>query len=201
MKRDLFRILRRNAIKLVSLPAVVLGVLLFIYYQYIDNYMDRLEEAGGIALRLEVMENEFSYSKNLEIKQAAIKPEYSDIRFKSFESVSVEMSLSEMQNTLTSLLQSLYFENIQIGKLTSTQHGYAKRLVLEAQFSAVPQQIPRLESALSANQRAMRIGGLEIKAADISSDGGAHLDISAQFLAIHVHPASPEIPKPLPQSR
>ena len=56
MKRDWVRALRYQGLKLLITPLVVLGLMLFVFYQCIDEYVGHRDEALELVSRLEVME-------------------------------------------------------------------------------------------------------------------------------------------------
>ena len=115
-------------------------------------------------------------------------PLYSEIQSRAFRLPNAEDSLDQMQGQLDALLRTLYFENIRIEKSNLKQKSSAMELSVDAQFSGVPQQLPRLEAALEANQTALRIGSIEIKVLGDLEGGGARLEINARFFGLHLDP-------------
>lgn len=201
MKRDLVRAFRHHGIRPLVIPVLVVASILLVVAQNIDGYLTHQEEATDLALRLEVMESTFQFSKIIEEKNELLKPEYSQIQARAFLSGNAEISVDSMQNHLTGLLQSLYFENIQLAKLGPAQNRNAAVLAVDAKFTGVPQQLPRLEAALAVNQKAMRVNRLQIKALKDASGGGPRIEINARFLGLHLVPVEPKIVKPVPASR
>ena len=201
MKRDLIRAFRRYGVRPLILPFVVIASILIIFELNSDDYLTHREDAADLARRIEVMDSITRISKAVEEKSELLKPEYAQIQNRAFLTGTAQNSADSMQNHLMGLLQSLYFENIKLVKLSPQQDGNAVVLAIDAQFTGVPQQLPRLESALAANQKAMRVNRLQIKTIGDTSGSGAHIEINARFLGLHLVPMEPRIVKPVSTTR
>jgi len=196
MKRDLLRAFRHYGPKLLLMPVVVIGLILFVFFQYVDDYVAHREEATDIGRRIDVMGSIFGFSKEIEARNALLKPEYLELQSRSFRSKNPDESLDAMSSSLNEVLRSLYFENPQVSKLPATQIGGAALLAMDVKFSGVPQQLPRLEAALAANHKAMRISRLKIDVVDDANGGPSHIEIDARFLGLHIAPEAVEAIKP-----
>lgn len=201
MRRDWVRAFKRQGLKLLIMPLVVLGLMLFVFYQYVDEYVGHRDEALDLVSRLEVMETTSSLSKKIEVHNTLLRSEYLSIQQRAYRLESFDASLEAMKSNVTEMLQSLFFENVQVSKTNSPPNAGAMRLAVNAEFSGVPQQLPRLESLLLSNQKAARLSELQIKVADDVASGGSRLEISARLLAVHVAPDPIEKVKQLPLPR
>ena len=188
MKRDLIRLFQRRGLRPLVIQLVVVCALLLGYYQIVDDYVAHREEAAELALRLDVMDATFGLSKNVDVHNAALRPEYAGIQARAYRAERFDGSLDAMKTQLAELLQSLYFDNIEISKASPPPKAGAMRMGVSAQFSGVPQQLPRLEALLSSNPKAMRVGDVQVKVVDDAAGGAPHLDINAQLLGMHVEP-------------
>jgi len=201
MKRDFIRAFRRYGVRPLIIPFVVIASILIIFELNSDDYLTHREDAADLARRIEVMDSITRISKAVEEKSELLKPEYAQIQNRAFLTGTTQNSVDSMQNHLMGLLQSLYFENIKLVKLSPQQDGNAVVLAIDAQFTGVPQQLPRLESALAANQKAMRVNRLQIKTIGDTSGSGAHIEITARFLGLHLVPMEPRTVKPVSTTR
>ena len=87
MKRDLLRMFQRQGLKPMVIPLVVMFRMLFVFYQYIDDYVAHRDEAAELALRLDVMEATFNLSKNVDAHNSALKPEYASIEARAYRAL------------------------------------------------------------------------------------------------------------------
>ena len=188
MKRDLLRMFQRQGLKPMVIPLVVMFTMLFVFYQNIDDYVAHREEAAELALRLDVMETTFDLSKSVDLHNSALKPEYASIQARAYRSERSDDSLNTMKTQLVELLQSLYFDNIEVAKASLPPKAEVMQIAVTAQFSGVPQQLPRLEALLASNPKAMRVSEVRVRVVDDAAGGAPHLDINARFLGVHVEP-------------
>lgn len=196
MKRDWIRSYRQHGLKLLMIPVLVIILLLFGFNQYVGDYLTHRQETAELTLKIDRMRATSALLKEDERKKAKLMLNFSEIQSRSYRSPSPADSLDQMQAQLSTLLQTLYFENIKVTKLELKQENYVMALALNAQFSGVPQQLPRLEAALESDAKAMRINAVEVKVSDGSVGGGSQLEINARFVAMHLKPDEAKIRKP-----
>lgn len=188
MKRDLIRLFQRQGLKPLVIPLVVVCALFLVYYQVIDDYVAHRDEAAELALRLDVMNATFDLSKSVDVHSSALKTEYASIQARAYRSEKFDESLNAMKTQLVELLQSLYFDNIDIAKASVPSKAGVMPIAVTAKFSGVPQQLPRLEALLASNPKAMRVSEVRVSVVENAAGGAPHLDINARFLGVHVEP-------------
>ena len=188
MKRDLIRVFQRQGLRPLAIPLIVVFAMVFVFYQYADDYVAHRGEVAELALRLNVMDTTFNLSKNVDVHHSALKPEYASFQARAYRSEKFDESSSAMKTQLAELLQSLYFDNIEISKTSQLPKKGVMSIALTAKFSGVPQQLPRLEALLASNPKAMRVSEVRVKVVDDPAGGAPHLDINARFLGVHVEP-------------
>lgn len=196
MKRDWIRIYRQHGIKLLMIPVLVITLLLLGFNQYVGDYLTHRQEAAELILKLDKMKATSALLKEDERKKEKLMLHFSEIQSRSYRTYSPADSLDQMQGQLSALLQTLYFENVKVTKLELKQENSVMELAVDAQFSGVPQQLPRLETALESDAKAMRINAVEIKVSNGSVGGGSQLEINARFVAMHLKSDEAKIRKP-----
>jgi hypothetical protein len=188
MKRDLIRVFQRQGLRPLAIPLVVMFAMVFVFYQYADDYVAHRGEVAELALRLNIMDTTFNLSKNVDVHHSALRPEYTSIQARAYRSEKFDESSNAMKTQLAELLQSLYFDNIEIAKTSQLPEKGVMSIALTAKFSGVPQQLPRLEALLAINPKAMRVSEVRVKVVDDPAGSAPHLDINARFLGVHVEP-------------
>lgn len=186
MKRDLVRIRRQHGIKYFALPIIVFLFLLVILDERISGYLDIRNEVSGNISKLEMDHQALDERKSVESRLGALSSSNLKLSSRVFQSTSTDQTKNEIQEELRVLLKSLYFENLQFSEFSERADGSTKILSVTASFSGVPQQLPRLQSAISNNRKLLSIDTLDLKVIDDPQRNSQQIAIAIQFNALHV---------------
>ena len=190
MKRSWMRVIRRRGWLLLGVPLLVIGSLLLLLDHFFDVYVASLEASGDIDRRISQVEQMKAYQPRLLEVNQLLKPLYQEIETRSFKSTSSSSPIVQMESRIKSALQALYFDEIVIKPTVSNNvvKGTEGLLLLEVDFVGVPQQLNRLESALSVNEYALRVNKLEVVAENNLVAGAGNIRVKSQFLALYLQP-------------
>lgn len=186
MKRDIARIRRSGGLSTFTRPLFLLLAVLIVFSVYISDYFIHLDESVDLERRRDVVKLTLDLAKKNEISYLRLKSKFSEVESRSFRYKNVEESHESMKEQLREILSSLYFENLSFTKILPVGNDKSTPLLIDGHFTGVPQQLPRLELALLANTRAIRITKLQISVIDDQIGEGKVLDIKASFLGLHI---------------
>lgn len=190
MKRNWARTVRRRGWLLLGVPLLVIGALFICLDYFFDEYLTSLDEAEAMDRRISQVAQMKTYSPRLREIHQLYKPQYQEIEARSFKSASSITSIVQMESSIKGVLQTLYFDGIEIKPVStsSTAKPAEGLLLLEVDFIGVPQQLNRLESALAVNQYAIRVNKLDVTAENNLVAGVGNIRVKSQFLALHLQP-------------
>ena len=188
MKRDLKRVYKRHGIKYFAFPVIILLVFSALADQWLGNYLTNREEAADLEIRLENNRNILDLNKKIQRNHDDLSAKLTSLQQQFFISSNIAESQNAMQEQIRKLLQSLYFDNIEILDFSKSSQGSISRLMVNTRFTGVPQQLPRLQAALAQSTTMLVIDDLEIKVVDDSQRGGKQLAVAARFVGLHMGP-------------
>ena len=186
MKKDWIRAWQHQGVRLLILPMVVLAALAYAYWEYTGAYFDHWDETTTLGTKLDVVDAELDLRDNIKNRHDALKPEFTLAQTSAFRTASRDEALGQMKSMLTQMLGSLYFEVIQVEPAKSPSQ--ANILAMDAEFSGVPQQLPRFELALQSQAKPMRVENVQIKTIAAPKGGEPHIEIKARIVALHLPP-------------
>lgn len=193
MKRNIQRIYRQYGIKYFAAPVVVILVLAALFDQHLGGYLEKLEEAADLGIRLENNRNILDLNGKIQRSHDELEAGFLALQSKAFVDAEVTQSVNRMQEQLRQLLQSLYFDNIEFTEFSDTPKGAATLISMNVRFNGVPQQLPRLETALAQSPQRLSMSSLEIKVIDDPQRGTQQLAIVTRLSGLHMKPI-PELP-------
>lgn len=194
MKRDLKRVYRQHGIKYFAFPAIVLLMLAALADQRLGGYMENREEAADLAIRLENNRNILDLNSKVQRNHDELSTSFAPLQQQVFVAPNIAQAVNAMQEQVRTLLQSLYFDNVEFFDFSDTTNSNVSRIVMSARFTGVPQQLPRLEAALAQAPSILSIDSLEIKVVEDPQRGGQQLAVQARFAGLHMKPLPESVP-------
>lgn len=196
MKRDLIRIRRQHGIKYFALPIIVFLFLMLLLDERISGYLDLRNEVSENINKLEMDHQTLDERKSVESRLAALSSSNSKLSSRIYETTDADQAKKEIQEQLQILLKSLYFENIQFSEFSERAIGSAKILSVTASFSGVPQQLPRLQSAIANSRKILSVDTLDIRVVDDPQRNSQQIAIAVKFNALHVESTGTKMTEP-----
>lgn len=188
MKRDLKRVFRAHGIKVFALPVFVLLLLAVVADQRLDGYLEHREEAAELQAQLESNHDILALNSKIQRKFEELTPAFTALSPQIHTAPDITTSVQAMQEHLRQLLQSLYFSDVEFFDFSDAPQGGVTRLYMRARFTGVPQQLPRLEAALTQSPTIAAIDQLEIQVVDDPLRSGQQLAVTARFVGLHMKP-------------
>lgn len=190
MKRSWMRTIRRRGWLLLGVPLLVIGALFLLLDHLFDEYVASLDASEDMDRRISQVEQMKTYQPRLLEVHQLLKPQYQEIETRSFKSTSSSSPILQMESSIKSVLQALYFDEITVTPTgsSSAAKGAEGVLLLEVDFVGVPQQLNRLESALAVNEYAIRVNKLDVIAENNLVAGAGNIRVKSQFLALYLQP-------------
>ena len=199
IQRDVVRVRREHGIKYFAMPLLVLLLLAVLADQWLAGYGARRAEAGELQATLERQRAVLDLQPKVASNEERLKPLYEGLEPRLFAADEARQSLQALENQLGQILQTLYFDPPQFSDGSESPAGTVTRLNLTARFTGVPQQLQRLQLALSQSPKLIQIDRLELEVVPDPQRGGQQLSITARFSALHVKsPAAPAQPASSP---
>ncbi len=193
MNRNLKRVYRNHGIKYFAFPIVVLLLVLALADQLLDGYTDRRTEAAELEDRLGSNRNILELNSKVLRSRETLSSDFTSVQSQIFVASDITQSVNTMQGQLRTLLQSLYFDNIEFFDIADATKGSISRIEMSARFTGVPQQLPRLQAALAQSTPSLAIDSLDIRVVDDLQRGGQQLAVTARFAGLHMKP----LPEPV----
>lgn len=188
MKRDLKRMYRQHGLKYLALPVLVGLLLAVVADQYVGDYLDRRAEAAELQVRLEQQRETAALEPRLRRSHEALEPGFRAVQSQIPVATDAKQATQTLEQDLRNLLQSLYFDHIEVVGVKDTPQGSVNRLTAEVRFQGVPQQLPRLQTAVAQAPRLLALEALEIKVVDDAARGGQQLSMAATFAGLYMRP-------------
>ncbi|TXH34453.1 MAG: hypothetical protein E6Q94_04620 [Burkholderiaceae bacterium] len=199
IQRNIVRVRREHGFKYFALPLIVLLMLAVLADQWLADYGDRRAEANELQATLNQQRAILDLQPKIAANEERLKPLYGALEPRLFMADDPRQSLQSLENQLFQILQGLYFDPPQFSDKIETSAGSITRLSLTARFTGVPQQLERLQSALSQAPKHIMIDRLDIEVIPDPQRGGQQLAITARFSALHVKSAAaPVLPASSP---
>jgi hypothetical protein len=190
MRRDVARLWRAEGIKAFALPAIVLLAAAVALDRFATPYLDLRDQVQTLQERQQANAQVLEALPALRERHEALQAQLPNAAAQWQLAADSTSARSAVQTRLTTLLQSLYFDQVQFDEPTALPDDRAGVLRLVARFNGVPQQLPRLHEALRAQDKPISLTRLELLAAPDPVRGGQQLLIVAEFAALYV----PEAP-------
>jgi Tfp pilus assembly protein PilO len=188
MKRDLKRVHAAHGIKYFAFPVIVLLLIAALVDQRLTGYLEHREQASDLQTLQESNQNTLDLDKKVQANSEQVGGSYTPVQAQLFVANDIADSVNAMQEQVRKLLQSLYFDNIDLSDFSDTPKGSVSRMSFTARFNGVPQQLPRLQVALAQSPTLLTIDKVEIKVVDDAQRGGQQLHITARFSGLHMKP-------------
>ncbi len=185
-QRDIVRIRREHGIKYFALPLLALLAVAVVADHWLGDYGERRAQAQELRDTLERQRAVLDLQPQVAANEERLKPLYSAAEPRLFISETSGESAQAMRQQLQQLLQSLYFDQIDILEVAELPAGQLTRLKVSARFLGVPQQLPRLQNMLAQQPKQITTELLEVKVVPDPQRGGQQLSIRATFSALHV---------------
>ena len=186
MNRNLKRVYRNHGIKYFAFPVIVLLLMVALADQLLDGYTDHRTEAAELEDRLASNRSILELNSKVLRSSEALSSDFTAVQSQIFVASDITQSVNTMQGQLRTLLQSLYFDNIEFFDIADATKGSISRIEMSARFTGVPQQLPRLQAALARSSTTLAIDKLEIKVVDDPQRGGRQLAMTARFAGLHI---------------
>ncbi len=161
-------------------------VLLVGFDQLWADYFMRREEVSNLQVKLETIRGTLALQTEVQKSNTALKPDFAELQVRAFKAGTFGDAAGQMEAELGGVLRTLYFDKIEFTKPELLPSAKAREILIEARFTAVPQQLPRLEAALERHSKAMRMRDVAIKVSADSANGGPQLEISARFIGVYM---------------
>jgi len=193
MNRNLKRVYRNHGIKYFAFPVIVLLLMVALADQLLDGYTDHRTEAAELEDRLASNRSILELNSKVLRSSEALSSDFTAVQSQIFVASDITQSVNTMQGQLRTLLQSLYFDNIEFFDIADATKGSISRIEMSARFTGVPQQLPRLQAALAQSTPSLAIDSLDIRVVDDLQRGGQQLAVTARFAGLHMKP----LPEPV----
>ena len=190
MKRDLKRLYRQHGIRYFAMPLVVVLLLATLADQRLPEYLEHREQAADLQAQHERDRELLSLAPKLQRSHDELAAPYAALAPRLLTEPP-EQALATLQATLDRLLRSLYMENIEFSDPQLPRRSGAERIAISARFTAVPQQLPRLQAALAAAPQLLQVQAIELRVVPDPQRNSQQLAVTARFAALHA-PAPPE---------
>lgn len=202
MKRDLKRVYATHGIKYFAFPVIVLLLLAALVDQRLNGYLEHREQASDLQTLLESNQNTLDLNKKVLTSNEQLISNYTPVQSQLFVANEISDSVNAMQEQVRKMLQTLYFDNVDLSDFSDAPKGSVSRMSFTARFNGVPQQLPRLQIALAQSPTLLTMDKVEIKVVDDTQRGGQQLHITARFTGLHMKPL-PEaaVPAPAPAKK
>ena len=196
MKRDLKRFYRQHGIRLFALPLVVVLLLAVLADQRLGSYLEHREEAADLQAQRERQREILRLDAKVRRSNEALSASHASAAARIYTQPDAGAAQAALQSDLGALLRSLYMENVEFFEPLATAKGAASRIEVSARFTAVPQQLPRLQSALASAPRLAQVQLLELRVEPDPARGSQQLAVVARFAAVQAAP----LPEPEEQA-
>ncbi len=190
MRRDVRRLWRAEGIKAFALPAVVVLAAAVALDRYATPYLDLRDQVITLQEREQANAQTLEALPPLRERHQALQSQLPAVAAQWQLAADTAGARSAVQTRLSTLLQSLYFDQVQFDEPSALADDRAGVLRLTARFNGVPQQLPRLQDALRGQDKPVALTRLELTQAPDPARGGQQLLIVAEFAALYV----PEAP-------
>lgn len=189
MKRAAQRVYREHGIKYFAFPVVVVLLLASLFDEHVGPYLEKREEVADQQLTAENNQITLDLNEKIAANHDKLQSEFQPLQQKVFVHANAQEALQTMQGQLQQLLQSLYFDGIELTDTESKPvNSVVNRISLTAHFQGVPQQLPRLQAALAQSAKTVGIENLELKVVPDPQRGGEQLDITMRLSSLHSKP-------------
>ena len=188
MKRELSRVYRLHGIKFFALPVIVVLFLVAFADRELPGYLENRAEKTELTNSLESNAAVLALGKKLQQNFETLSTEYDTSHKLTFSNTDPAQAGADLKEQVRQILQSLYFDSIELLDVSERKKGNITILTTGARFVGVPQQLPRLEAALAKSPRLLAVDNLEISVVDDHERGGQQLLILARFSAIQMQP-------------
>lgn len=191
MKRDLKRFYRQHGIRYLALPFIVVLALAALADQRLGSYLEHREQAADLQAQLERNQEVLRLDAKVRRSHDELAGNYTRVAPQLFAEADPQQSLAALQTRLLETLRSLYMENVEFFDPVAIPQASSSRLEVGARFTAVPQQLPRLQVALAGLPQWVQVQALELRVVPDPARGAQQLAVTARFAALHA-PALPE---------
>ena len=191
MKRDLKRLHRQHGIRYFALPFVVVLLLATLADQYLGDYLEHREQAADLQAQRERDQEVLRLNAKVQRSHDELAATHAALAPRLFAEEDPQQALAALQSALDTLLRSLYMENIEFSDPLAPTRAGAGRIEISARFTAVPQQLPRLQAALASAPRLMQVQAIELRVVPDPARGSQQLAVTARFAGVHA-PVPPE---------
>lgn len=191
MKRDLKRFQRQHGIRYFALPLIVVLLLATLADQRLGGYLERRQQATELQAQRERDREVLRLDAKVRRSHDELAPSHAALAPRLWSDEQPQQALASLQAELDALLRSLYMENIEFFDPAAPARAGAGRIEVSARFTAVPQQLPRLQAALASAPKLMQVQAIELRVVPDTARSSQQLAVTARFAAIHA-PAPPE---------
>lgn len=188
MKRDLKRFYRQHGIRLFALPFIVVLLLATLADQRLGDYLEHRTQAADLQAQREREREVLRLDAKVRRSNEALATGHAGAAARMYAESGPEPALAALQSDLSDLLGSLYMENVEFFDPQAFPKGGASRIEVSARFTAVPQQLPRLQAALASAPRLAQVQMLELRVVPDPARGSQQLAVVARFAAVQAAP-------------
>lgn len=186
MQREFRKAYQQHGLKLFALPAVVVLGLAVVLDRTLDPYLEHRSQSQESALKVEMVKSVLERQVAIERSEAEARPAFAALQPRLFQAADVAQAAEQMAALLKRLLESLYFDVVQVAPVGKLPTGDMGDVAVQAHFFGVPQQLPRLEEALAYAEKTNRLSGLTVKVVPDDKRGGQQLEIRATITGFYI---------------
>lgn len=182
MQRDLKRIYQRYGIRPFAVPLVAVLGLAVLFDQYAADYSEHLDEATRVSQAQALVTTRLERRRHVEQLQVERKAAFEQAAGRVFVAGDAPQALGELQSRVKSLLERLYAREVSVVPSGALPEQSAGVIEVEARFNGVPQQLPRLQQQLAAEDKMLKLVGIAL---DVAPEGpvGDHLLVRLRIAA------------------
>lgn len=195
MKRDLKRLHRQYGIRYFALPFVVLLLLATLADQRLGGYLEHREQASDLQAQRERNSEVLRLDAKVRRSHDELAGGHAALAPRLFTEPPQEAPAA-LQSSLDTLLRGLYMENVEFFDPHADERPGIGRIEVGARFTAVPQQLPRLQAALAAAPKLMQVQAIELRVVPDTKRNSQQLEVTARFAAVR----APALPEPDPSA-
>lgn len=201
MQREFRKACQQHGLKLWALPAIVVLGLAVLLDRTLDPYLERRSQSQDAALKVDLVKSVLDRQTAIERSEAQARPSLVALQPKLFQAGHAGQAAEQMAGLLKRLLESLYFEMVQVTLTGQLPTGDMGPMTVQARFFGVPQQLPRLEEALLYAEKINRLSGLTVKVVPDEKRGGQQLEIHATVTGFYIRQDLVAAPAPAKTSK
>lgn len=185
-QRDIVRIRREHGIKYFALPLLALLGVAVVADSWLGEYGEHRATVQELRDTLDRQRAVLDLQTQVAANEERLKPLFAVSEPRLYIAETAAESAQAMRQQLMQLLQSLYLDQIVIDEVAELPAGQVTQLKASVRFTAVPQQLPRLQSLLAQQPKQITTEMLEVKVVPDTQRGGQQLSVRVTFTALHV---------------